>query len=255
MRRRFAATKLSQTKMGGLRPPSREWRRTVSDGTEVHRAGSARGLLRHLFVERLRCAPGSEPVAEGEAAERIFLVRRGWLIQYLLLADGRRPVLRILLPGDTFGLHAAQQDRAPYSVAALTEVQLLAAPAAGLAELFEGRPRVAYALFRHVLDSFSAMSMQHVALGRMSARERMAWLLLQLHDRLALVGRAADGAYELPLTQEVLADLLGLSTVHVNRTLKSLRADGLIEQSPGTMRLCARERLAALAQTGERAAG
>jgi len=255
VRRRVAATKLSQWGTDGRTAPVPGVAADVTDLNDLRRAGAVRAVLRNLFVERLHCAPGTEVVAAGEASGRIFLVRRGWLIQYVLLADGRRPVLRILLPGDSFGLYAAQQDHAPYSVVALTEAQLLAAPAAGLAELFERRPRVAYALFRHVLDRFSVMSMQHVALGRMSARERMAWLLLHLHDRLALVGRARDGGFELPLTQEVLGDLLGLSTVHVNRTLKGLRADGLIEQAQGSIRLLAPARLGALGQLVDRAAG
>ena len=96
-------------------------------------------------------------------------------------------------------------------------------------ELFANCPRLAAAVCWATARDEAILAEQVVRLGRRSAVERMTHLFLEIHKRLQLVGLAEPESFELPLTQEVIADLMGLSVVHVNRTLRQLRLRGLIE--------------------------
>jgi CRP-like cAMP-binding protein len=202
-------------------------------------------LVRRIAAQREMHPAGAEIYGEG-ANLRPRVLLSGWACRMRMLPDGRRQIFAFLLPGDAVGLSTRPQPPGQCTVVALTRVETadatalrdaVAADCAGASGL-----GLACAL---ALALEEGQVLDHVTrLGRQSALERTAHLLLELHDRLTCVGLADGARFSLPLTQEVLADALGLSIVHINRTLQQLKRDGLIEMKAGWVRLLDPERLA-----------
>lgn len=198
---------------------------TISDSEEA--------LVRGLSDRRERHGPGEELIAEGQGARRPRFVVAGWAARQRVLPDGRRQIFSLILPGDNLGFADRGAPPAPWSVAALTALETVDAEpvleaasdgrAPGLARAFTA---VAYEEGRLLLDHM-------VRLGQQTAYERVAHFLLELSRRLQIAGLGDGQRFPLPLTQEMLADTLGLSIVHVNRTLQQLRRERLIELRSG----------------------
>jgi CRP-like cAMP-binding protein len=194
-------------------------------------------------------AADSELFFEGEVMNRPRLVVSGWAARVRLLADGRRQIFGFYLPGEALGLSFRRGAAAPSSVVALTPVEFLGATelrnalVAGPAKfpgLLLACDRAAALDEIYLLDQISRI-------GRQTAYERLAHLLLELHSRSRLSGLADGYRFHMPLTQEMLADALGLSIVHVNRTLQNLRRDDLIEIRSSHITLLDPEFLASIA--------
>ena len=173
--------------------------------------------------------PFSNLVEEGEAFESAFIVSRGWALSFKTLSDGRRQILSVVLPGDFIGLYANLFEISDHSLSAITDLVVHRFEPQKIIELFRNCPRLAAAVCWATARDEAILAEQVVRLGRRSAVERMAHLFLEIHKRLQLVGLAEPESFELPLTQEIIADLMGLSVVHVNRTLRQLRLRGLVE--------------------------
>jgi CRP-like cAMP-binding protein len=156
-------------------------------------------------------------------ADGAQLVLHGWGYQQQLLPDGRRQIARFVLPGDVIGPRARTGVMTPATTTTLTEMATCAAPDPGHPE--SGLAQ-AYAVSAALDEAY--LRAQITRLGRMSAYERMADWLLETRDRLMLAGLASDDGFTMPLTQELLADTLGLTSVHVNRTVRDLRQDQLV---------------------------
>ncbi|MCB2101321.1 MAG: Crp/Fnr family transcriptional regulator [Rhodobacterales bacterium] len=187
--------------------------------------------------------PGSELVAEGDRHEASMIVVEGWAYRYKVLSNGRQQVINFLLPGDIVGPFASVIDVADHSVAAITSLRIATFEPASILELFATCPRIGVLYGWAVGRDEAILSEQVVRVGRRSAFERTAHLLLELLRRLQHVNAAGVQSFELPLTQDLLADALGLSTVHVNRTLRRLRDEGLLVLSRGWVRIPDIERL------------
>lgn len=175
---------------------------------------------------------GTSLAAEGAEMRRAYIVVSGWLLRTRLLSDGRRQVLGCYLAGDlvNFALHA--DPLIACDVECLTDVSLVdATPLRRHVAAADDNDRVCRAI-RLSLALDEALALANVSrLARQSAYERLGLLFLDLHYRLGLVGLADATSFPMPLTQQVLSDALGLSIVHVNRTLKQLRTDGLVERA------------------------
>jgi len=190
--------------------------------------------------ERLEAAPpGATLQSDGDGRARPTFILSGWACRQRLLPDGRRQIFSILIPGDAVGFCLHPSPMSSASAVALTKIVLATfeAPSYGSsssAPLSNG-PSDAWGFPEHMRLSAcleEGLLLDHIVrLGRQTAYERTAHLLLELHWRLALIGQAGERRFTMPLTQEVLADVLGLSIVHVNRTLQQLRRDRLIELS------------------------
>ena len=167
-------------------------------------------------------------VEKGEHMVAPLALVSGWAARIQTLMDGRRQILQIWLPGDVIGQFDQCRNPAPIAIQCLTPVEfarLDTAPPADSAlarALTIGAAQVEF----HLLN-------QVTRLGRLSAYERVANLLLELRDRLALAGCSNGRRFAFPLTQEVLADVIGLTSVHLNRTLQLLRREGAIEMERG----------------------
>ncbi len=168
----------------------------------------------------------------------------GWAAHSRILSDGRRQIVRLLLPGDVLPAGAPDSAAPEEIVTALTDVAL--APAAAILDCAD--PDVVRAKQVDAAMQRTYLYNQITRLGRQSAIERAANLILELYDRLALAG-ATEGPerFSLPLTQETLSDILGLTTVHMNRTVQQLRRDRLVEMGRGHARILDRATLSAIA--------
>jgi CRP-like cAMP-binding protein len=172
--------------------------------------------------------PGQEIVSEGRRCAGVFLIIEGIALRYRILRDGQRQILHFLLPGDFAGVIGCRFDNALYTVKTLTDVVMSPIPMTRLIGVLDSHPRLAAELFWSFSSETAILAERLIAIGRRSAAERVAHLLLELHARLQLVGLTDEHSYQLPLTQEMIGDALGLSIPYVNRVLQQLRQDGLV---------------------------
>jgi CRP-like cAMP-binding protein len=188
---------------------------------------------------------GTHVYTEGDSAVRPWIVGAGWACRLRVLPDGRRQIVGFFLPGDTIGLNELQHPAVQSTILAMTPLKLLNAGrlAEAIGRADETLRNIAQAC-RLELVCKQAQLLDHVMrLGRLTALERMAHLILELHDRMQDAGLAHDGRFALPLTQSQFGEALGLSLVHVNRTIQQLRRDRLIELRSGSVAILDRERL------------
>lgn len=205
-------------------------------------------IIRQTCATAETVAAGTSLYTEGEPLTKPGAFVAGWGCRLRMLADGRRQIIDFFLPGDVFGLGSP-----PVAVAASSAVTVTSATIADvgcLREMLEQPdrfPGLARAWVR-AQNLREAYLLNHVVrLGRQTAYERVAHLLLELSHRLACLGHEIGSFVPMPLTQEMVADALGLSIVHVNRTLQQLRRDRLIETRAATIRLLKPQALATLA--------
>jgi CRP-like cAMP-binding protein len=186
-------------------------------------------------------------IRQGDVPGDVHLVLDGFACRYKVLSNGRRAIMAYLIPGDFCDLHVAILGQMDHSIGALSRCQVAELPREEILRLTEN-PRIARALWFATLVDEATLREWLVSMGQRSADRQMAHLFCELHLRLKLVGLGDRRGYELPLTQEELADTLGLSTVHVNRVLQKLRRDGLIGFANGRLKLMDLDRLMAFAE-------
>jgi CRP-like cAMP-binding protein len=195
----------------------------------------------------VRTHPVSTDFQLNEVHDQPMTLISGWAAETVLLEDGRRQIVRLLLPGDV--IEPGEARRAGLSVTPLTAIRV--GDARRLVALLNAAEGQLGRAWRRLRQAAQNRLVRHVVrLGRLSASDRTADLMLELHDRQRRAGVAAACTMHLPLTQEMLADHLGLSIVHVNRTLQQLRRDGLIYYQGGRAVINEPERLAAAAGFG-----
>lgn len=187
-----------------------------------------RRAVETICADTRMIAKGRDVVREGARPEHIYIMLNGWAARYKTLPDGLRQITAILLPGDLCDMGAAILQRTDHSVIALTSVTIASVTRATLVEATRERPGLAQAFWWAGLVDEAVLRTWIVNLGRRDAYARIAHLLCELHERMKRVGLVRDGEFNLPLTQEELADALGLTSVHTNRTLQRLRTEGLV---------------------------
>ena len=167
-------------------------------------------------------------VMEGRSYGSIIIIMEGSAIRYRILHDGRRQIVNIALPGDIVGVLGPFIESSLYSTKALGDTVISTIPFVRVNALFTTHPRLISKMFLCFSCELTIYAEHLVDLGRRSAAERIAHFLLELLARLEAVGLAEGQSYKLPLTQELIADTLGLSIPHVNRVLRRLREDNLV---------------------------
>jgi len=182
----------------------------------------------------------------------IYVVQSGWIFCSALLEDGRRQIVRLHFKGDLLGLDSLAFAEAPDAVTALTDAEVCLIDRVRLGRLFADHPRLGALLYAVQQVDRVALTDRLISLGRASARGRVAALLLWIASRLRFTGASIDDGFALPLTQEEIGDLTGLTAVHVNRTMRVLSEQGLIARSGNSLRILQPDRLARLANHNER---
>jgi CRP-like cAMP-binding protein len=195
---------------------------------------------------------GAVLIAEGAAEAPLYTLLSGWAFRFKTLPDGRRQILSFLLPGDFIGLQQKMTEVAAHGVEALTAVRLCSFQRDAVWKLHASLPQLGYDLTWLAAHEESLVDYNLLSVGRHNALERIASLVLWLHDRSAAVDPQPPGVgMRFPLTQQHLADALGLSLAHTNKTWQRLVRSGLLRWQDGPrLRLPDPAALAALAQLG-----
>lgn len=175
-----------------------------------------------------RLAAGESIIRENDPPGGVSLVQEGLACRYKILPDGRRSILGFIVPGDLCDLRVFILEKMDHSICALTATTVATLPREAVLDILERFPHLTRALWWSTLVEEAVTREWVVNVGQRTALARLAHLFCELFYRLAAVGLTNGGVFELPLTQAELADSLGLSTVHVNRTLQELRRSGLL---------------------------
>src|SRR3954468_20268653 len=173
-------------------------------------------------------------IREGERPDHVHLMVEGWAARYKLLPDGTRQITAFLIPGDFCDLHITILGHMDHSIATITRATVAYVPRAVMDALTD-RPAVAKAFWWATPVDEAVLRAWVVNIGRRDAYESIGHLMCELYLRMHNIGLTTDHSYELPLTQEELGDALGLTPVHVNRSLQRMRADGLISLDRGAL--------------------
>jgi CRP-like cAMP-binding protein len=192
-----------------------------------------------------RYPAGANLFNDRSAGMKQAIILSGWACEMRILPDGRRQIFSFCLPGDPIEIHP-MSNLGARGLVALTRLELVDAQSVAVANL-EAREAVMGAIAEARQRKEDRLFDHMVRIGRLTARERVLHLLIELYDRLDAVGLVRNDGFRLPLTQEVVADALGLSIVHINRTLQQLRQDGSIGLKGGSVTLNNIGRLATLA--------
>ena len=180
-------------------------------------------------VSEIRELPGGKvAVRAGEVLEHSTVLLEGLCCRYKDLADGQRQIMELHVTGDFLDLHSFLLKQLDHNVGTMTPVRLGLVPHSALRRISEQHPHLTRLLWLSTLIDSAIHRERILSIGRRDAAARVAHLLCELYVRLEVVGLAADLRYKLAMTQADLADASGLTSVHVNRTLKKLRDDGLL---------------------------
>ncbi len=204
-------------------------------------------FMQRFKAGELTVTAGTTLLMEGANSPQLYTVLSGMGTRYKSLEDGQRQVINFLFPGDFIGLQAGIMGEMKHSVEASTPMLLCVFNRADLWNMFKAHPGRAYDLtwIAAVEEHFLGETL--AAVGQRTAGQRVAWALLRIHHRLRAVGLDRNGAVPLAFRQQDLADALGLSLVHTNKTLMLLRKQGLARWSDGMLQIRDRSKLAAFA--------
>jgi CRP-like cAMP-binding protein len=175
--------------------------------------------------------PGSYTIREADTPEHCTILVTGFAYRQKLTGDGSRQIVALHIPGDALDFQNLFLDVSDHSLQMLTRAEVAFVTMRDLQDLARERPAVGHAILVKILVEASIFREWVLNVGRRDSKARVAHLLCELGVRLEVEGLAVDYGYELPMTQEQLADAVGLTPVHVNRTLKALEAEGLIVRS------------------------
>jgi CRP-like cAMP-binding protein len=203
-------------------------------------------MLRKLQSPARTIQRGRKFVAQGKKCEEVFIIMAGVGIRYRVLNDGRRQITRFIIPGDIEGCNVPVGN-ALFSTMALTEMVVVPVSHSSLSKFFEAKPRLQAKILMSFFCDASIDAERLIDLGRRSALERIAHFLLELLTRLQAIGLADEDSFQLPLTQELISDALGLSVTHVNRVFQQLRSDNLAHLADQKVVITDVARLCALA--------
>ena len=210
----------------------------------------ARKLSRFLPLSRdeLKCLAGiqSVPMAvkrgkqltqEGQVGHRAFVLQSGWACSYKDLHNGKRQIISFPIAGDIVGLRSVLLRTADHSFSAITDAVVSAVEGTHVMKCVTEFPRLGAALL-WAASRDEAMVVEHlVNIGRRSSLERTAHFFMELAERLTLAGQATETEFDCPLSQFVLADALGLTSIHVNRVLRQLREMRLLTLKKGKVQI------------------
>jgi CRP-like cAMP-binding protein len=219
-------------------------RRLVTIG-ELHAADQS--LLQVLPLRILELSKGEDAAADGEVVSQSCLLLKGFMHRYKMLPDGGRQIVAFHTPGEIPDLHSLHLPRMDHSLAATERSSVAFIKHADILAVLERSPNLSRLFWRATLIDAAVFRMWMVEMGQRPAVSHLAHLICEIYVKLHVLGLAKDFEFRLPLVQGELADALGLSAVHTNRTLQELRARGLIQFENSTVRILSWPGLAQLA--------
>jgi CRP-like cAMP-binding protein len=186
-----------------------------------------RAALHTLPLMQREMDAGQDIVREGDRPSQACLMLEGWTFRYKMAGDDRRQIFSFHIPGDTPDLLSIHLKTMDHSLATLTHCRVGFIQHRALHDLFNRHPRLCGVFWRDTLIDAAIFREWMVGMGRRRAPSRIAHLLCELYVKLEAIGMVEGNSVQLPITQETIADSLGLSPVHVNRALMALRSKGL----------------------------
>jgi CRP-like cAMP-binding protein len=203
-----------------------------------------RDRLDALVAERQQnYAPDEDILLEDQPINECHVILSGLAIRYKLLPDGERQILAFLIPGDLCDAEVFVLDRMDHSVSAVAPTTCAVISAHTMRTLLREISPMSEALWWGTMTDLAVLRERLVDIGRRDARERIAHLIYEMLVRYRTIGETDDDVMPWPITQDELADATGLTTVHINRTLRQLREEGLIDPNRREMRVLDPDRL------------
>ncbi|HEX8240783.1 MAG TPA: Crp/Fnr family transcriptional regulator [Allosphingosinicella sp.] len=202
-----------------------------------------RAAVRGLPLQPKTLEPAAYLVREGEPPEMCALLLTGFAYRHKVTGDGERQIMSVHMPGEFLDLQNSFLEVADHNVQALTRCEIAGVPVAALRKLAEDHPRVGRAMWIETLVDAAIFREWIVNVGRRDSISRISHLLCEFALRLEAAGLAQDHCYEMPMTQEQIADCTGLTPVHVNRVLKELGRMGLIDRQKRSVSIVHWDRL------------
>ncbi|MXP10523.1 cyclic nucleotide-binding domain-containing protein [Altererythrobacter halimionae] len=195
-------------------------------------------ILQEFKEGELQLSRNAALLNQGAPSPHIYTVLDGVLLRQVKLEDGSRQIVNFMFPGDLVGLQAAIDQNMEHSVEALTDATLCVFQRDKFSDLIARQPHFAYDVIWLAAKEESALESHLVALGKRNAHERVAYLAVYLVQRGIQTGLAQDNGearLSIPITQRQIADMLGLSLVHTNRTMQALRQSNLLHWDSDTI--------------------
>lgn len=204
--------------------------------------------IRDAVAETRDVPAGQVLIPAGKELSHSVLLLNGWMARIKDLASGARQVTELQLPGDFVDLHGFTLKRLDHDVIAFSNCKVALVPHERLRQISATMPRLTR-IFWFMTNVDAAITRElALSLGQRTAISRMAHLFCEIRCRLEVIRRVSDDSYEFPLTQRELSECLGLTVVHVNRTLQELRRRGLVELENKQLTIRDRKGLEALAE-------
>ncbi len=204
--------------------------------TSGHLSADELYALENATLPPTLISAGTDLAREGERAENVLIVTKGWVCRYLMTGGGGRQITGLSLPGEVCNIDALMFQQLDYGIRTLTETTIVALPRRRALALIQQHTGIANALTWSAFVDNAILTRSVLSLGRRSAMERLGHLLCELSVRLE-VENANTSSFTFPMTQETVADLLGLTAVHVNRMMRQLSIEGLIKTGDRMMSL------------------
>jgi CRP-like cAMP-binding protein len=171
---------------------------------------------------------GATVLVEGSHSAHLYTVLSGWAFRYKLLPDGRRQILNFSMPGDLIGLQGSLMGEMQHSVEALSPMLLCVFERDQLQELYRNHPGLAYDITWIASREERMLDENLLSVGRRTALERAAYLIAFIASRARSAGLNGKTPVRIPITQQHIADTLGLSLVHTNKTIRKLMDRNLV---------------------------
>ncbi|MCM2971818.1 MULTISPECIES: Crp/Fnr family transcriptional regulator [Larsenimonas] len=200
-------------------------------------------LLQALEKEPISGTSGQTLWEEGDKAGEICTIKSGWAYSYRNIDDGTRQVLDVFLPGDIVGLREFAFKERMSGIKLLTDSVICRFPHNHLIDIFRDSTKLTTIFFSISARQQTLLTERLVNLGRRNAFEKTAHLVYELYMRLKRTNPELGNSFELPLSQQIIADALGLSAVHVSRTFSELREENMICRERNHVTLLDIERL------------
>ena len=191
--------------------------------------GECEDVVERLFKSTAKVERGDHFLREGANCSKIFLLCSGWAARYVHLSEGRRQIVELLLPGDMFPVHAMAGGSMGEGIIALNSCVAATCSPAEMEQAIMQHANFARFVLWQTRREKGIFKAWIANLGQRDSYARFAHLICEISARLAQAGFVNDGHFEMPLTQEDLADVNGVTSVHANRTLRQLNRDGLFQ--------------------------
>jgi CRP/FNR family transcriptional regulator len=214
-----------------------------------------RGALAQIEERERHLRRGATLQRENDPANELFILRKGMMMSSVLLDDGSRQILRFYFAGDMLAVSSLVYREAAETITALSDCTVCPFERQAFSALITAHPRLAALVTVYNQIERAALTDRLAALGRTSAKARVAAILIEMRNRMRVLDKNIGASFALGLTQEEIGDATGLTAVHVNRMLRQLEDDGMITREAGRVTFADERALARAANFVDRYAG